>query len=164
MKINETVEKALNEQINRELYSAYLYLAMAAYLDDLNLPGAAHWMRIQAQEEIGHAMKLYDYVVERRGRVVLEGIAKPPAEWRSITDVFESALKHEEEITSHIHNLVDLAQEEGDHATVSMLKWFVDEQVEEEDSVDTILQKLKYLGEDGRSLIILDRELAQRQG
>jgi len=164
MKINETVEKALNEQINRELYSAYLYLAMAAYLDDLNLPGAAHWMRIQAQEEIGHAMKLYDYVVERRGRVVLEGIAKPPAEWGSITDVFESALKHEEEITSHINNLVDLAQEEGDHATVSMLKWFVDEQVEEEDSVDTILQKLKYLGEDGRSLIILDRELAQRQG
>ncbi|RKX44610.1 MAG: ferritin [Thermotogae bacterium] len=164
MKINETVEKALNEQINRELYSAYLYLAMAAYLDDLNLPGAAHWMRIQAQEEIGHAMKLYDYVVERRGRVVLEGIAKPPAERKSITDVFESALRHEEEITSHINNLVDLAQEEGDHATVSMLKWFVDEQVEEEDSVDTILQKLKYLGEDGRSLITLDRELAQRQG
>jgi len=96
--------------------------------------------------------------------VALDSIAKPPIEWKSITDVFESALKHEEEITSHIHNLVDLAQEEGDHATVSMLKWFVDEQVEEEASVDAILQKLKYLGEDGRSLIILDRELAQRQG
>ncbi|HCZ07279.1 MAG: ferritin [Thermotogota bacterium] len=164
MKINATVEKALNEQINRELYSAYLYLAMAAYLDEKNLPGAAHWMRVQAQEEVGHAMRLYNYVVERRGRVVLEAIEKPPVEWKSITDVFESALKHEEKVTSHIHSLVDLAQEEGDHATVSMLKWFVDEQVEEEASVDEILQKLRYLGEDGRSLIILDRELAQRQG
>ena len=162
MKISSKVEKAINEQINKELYSAYLYLSMAAYCEDKNLPGFAHWLKKQAEEELGHAMKLFEYVVERRGRVVLDEIKKPPSEWNSIVELFEHVLEHEEKVTESIHSLLELAQEEKDHATVSMLKWFVDEQVEEEASADAILQKLRMIGDHRPALVTLDEKLSQR--
>ena len=163
MKLSKTMEKALNEQINKELYSAYLYLSMAAYCEEINLPGFAHWMKKQAEEEVKHAMKIFEYVTYRRGRVVLENIEKPPTEWNSILEVFEETLKHEEKVTESIYNLIELAQKEKDHATVSMLKWFVDEQVEEEASADEILQRLKLIDKNKSLLYALDRELAKRQ-
>ena len=161
--LKESIEKALNKQINWELYSAYLYLSMAAYFDSINLKGFSHWMRMQFQEELNHAMKLFDYVSERGGRVVLEAIEKPPSEWKSPLDAFEAVYNHEVKVTGLINELVELALKERDHATYNMLQWFVNEQVEEEASADEIVQKLRLVGDEGRAIFMIDRELAQRQ-
>ena len=160
--LDERMEEALNYQLNRELYSGYLYLAMAAYFDDQDLPGFANWMRIQAQEELSHAMKFYDYLVRRGGRAVMDAIEAPENEWESAVAVFEQVYQHEQMVTGLIHKLVDLALEISDHATNNFLQWFVAEQVEEEESSSGVLQKVKLAGESGSGLYMLDQELAQR--
>ena len=160
--IDERVEDALNDQINAEFYSAYLYLSMAADFADQNLDGFSHWMRLQAQEEVEHAMRIFDFVLERGGTVELGELEKPKTEWESPKEAFKDALEHEEYITGRINDLVDLAKEKNDRATENMLQWFVDEQVEEEDSVDEILQKLKMAGDSSSSLLMLDSNLGQR--
>lgn len=160
--LKKKMEKALNEQINAEMYSAYLYLAMNAYFEGMNLAGAANWMRIQAQEEMVHAMKIYDFVNERGGRVVLKAIDGPDTEWDSPLAVFEAVLKHEQKVTSLIDKLVDLAIAESDHATNQFLQWFVAEQVEEEASADGVLQKVKLVKDSPNGLFMIDRELAAR--
>jgi ferritin len=160
--IGEKMQKALNKQINAELYSAYLYLSMATYFKSINLDGFANWMRIQAQEELSHAMKLYDYVFERGEQVTLAAIDKPPAKWPSPLEAFKAVYKHEQKVTGLIHGLVDLATAEKDHATKNMLQWFVDEQVEEEASADEIVQKLKLVDKSSMGLFMLDQELGKR--
>ena len=152
----------LNKQVNAELYSAYLYLSMAAYFESINLKGFANWMRVQAQEELTHAMRFFDYINERGGVVKLAAIEQPPTEWKSPLDVFEATYKHEVKVTGMINSLVNLAMKEKDHATYNMLQWFVAEQVEEEASADEIRQQLKLIGKDGRGILMLDRELGQR--
>jgi ferritin len=161
--LSKTIQDAMNEQIKNELYSAYLYLSMAAYYDSMNLLGFAHWMRVQAQEEIGHAMKFYDFIYDRGGRVVLKAIDQPPAEFQSPLHVFEEALAHERRVTGMINNLYTLAIQEQDYASQSFLKWFVDEQVEEERSAAQIIETLKMIGDHKGALFMLDRELGQRK-
>lgn len=160
--IKKKVLKALNQQINEETYSAYLYQAMSANFAARGLSGTANWFRIQALEEMVHAMKFYDFILERSGEVTLLEIKQPPKEWKTALEAFESAYKHETYITDKIDSLMSLALEEKDHATASFLKWFVDEQVEEEASADDIVQKLKLIGKDGAGLYHIDRELATR--
>ena len=160
--ISRKMEEALNEQLNAELYSAYLYLSMEAYFESINLPGFANWMRAQTQEELMHAMKIYDFVNERGSRVILQSIAQPPTEWESPLAVFEATYKHEQKVTGLINNLVNLAVEEKDHATNSFLQWFVKEQVEEEDNVSTVLGQLKLIKDSPQALYMMDKELGQR--
>lgn len=160
--IGKKVEAALNNQINAELYSAYLYLSMNSYFLSINLTGFANWMRIQALEEMTHADKFYRYVNERGGRVTLMPIDGPPGEWSSPLAVFEDVYRHEQKVTAMIHSLVDLAIEEKDHATSSMLHWFVDEQVEEEANAQGIVAQLKLIRENTGGLFMLDRELGTR--
>ena len=161
--LSNKLEDALNGQSNAEFYSAYLYLAMSAYFQSVNLSGFAHWMRLQAQEELEHAMKFYDYVHERGGRVVLHPVEDPPSKWESPLAAFEQAYRHEQKVTGLINDLYELAEKERDHATKIFLQWFITEQVEEEASASEVVEKLKLLGEDTASgLYILDRELAQR--
>ena len=160
--LNKKMQEALNSQINAELYSAYMYLAMAADLEEKNLPGAANWMRMQFKEELIHAEKFFDYVAGRRGRVTLEAIEKPPKTWKSILDIFEAAYKHEVYVSGRINDLVEISRKEKDNATYNMLQWFVAEQVEEESSVDEIIQKLKLVGDHGQGIFMIDRELATR--
>ncbi|RQG86797.1 ferritin [Natrarchaeobius halalkaliphilus] len=162
--LKNSIEDALNEQINEELYSSYLYLSMAAYYEDEGLPGFASWMRSQADEEHAHAMRIYEFVVERDGRITLEGIDSPPTEWNGPADAFEAAYEHEVEITRMIDELVGLAREENDNATENMLQWFVAEQVEEEATAQGILDKLNHVGDDGPGLLMIDQELGQRGG
>lgn len=152
----------LNLQLNRELYSGYLYLSMCAYFNEKGMPGFANWMRVQAQEELTHAMKFFDYITKSGGRVKLQAIETPPADWPSVQGVFEATLAHEQKVTSYINGLVDLALQEKDHATNNFLQWFVSEQVEEEESARVILDRLKLAGEDKGSLFMLDQELAKR--
>jgi len=160
--ISRKMEEALNEQLNAELYSAYLYLSMEAYFESINLPGFANWMRAQTQEELTHAMKIYGFVNQRGGRVILQSIAQPPTEWESPLAVFEATYKHEQKVTGLINNLVNLAVEEKDHATNSFLQWFVKEQVEEEDNVSTVLVQLKLIKDSPQALYMMDKELGQR--
>ncbi len=160
--LSEKMQKALNEQINAEMYSSYMYLAIAAYFEDINLPGFAHWMRLQADEETIHAMKFYDYVIERHGRVELTALQAPPKAWDSALAAFEASYEHEQYITGRINKLVDLALKESDHATNSFLKWFVDEQVEEEANVDAVVQDLRRVEGVPAGMFMLDRELGQR--
>jgi ferritin len=160
--LSKKMQEALDEQINAELYSAYLYLSMAAYFESLNLAGFANWMQVQAQEETSHAMKFYGYVHERGGRVTLQAIAQPETEWASVSAVFEATYKHEQNVTARINDLVDLAIKEKDHATNSFLQWYVDEQVEEEKSADEIVQKLRQIGDAPSPLFMLDNELGKR--
>lgn len=160
--ISKKMEDGFNKQIAAEFYSAHLYLAMAAYLESIDLPGFANWMRIQFQEEEFHAHKMFDYVIERDGRAVLKGFEAPPFEWKSPLDVFETAYSHEQKVTSMINNLVDIAIEEKDHASNIFLQWFVNEQVEEEASAKSIIQQLKLLGESKAGLFQVDREMGQR--
>ena len=160
--LSKKMQDALNKQLNAELYSAYLYLSMSAYFQSVHLGGFANWMRVQAQEELTHAIKFYDYVNERGGRVVLQPVEGPPAEWTSPLAVFEDTYRHEQKVTSLINELVNLVIAEGDHATNVFLQWFVFEQVEEEASADKIVQKLKLVGDTGSGLFMIDRELAQR--
>ncbi|HFS68108.1 MAG TPA: ferritin [Flavobacteriia bacterium] len=161
--ISKKIENALNDQINAEFYSAYLYLSMSAYLNDISLTGFANWMRAQYEEEMFHAMKMYDYLLERGGNVLLNTIKEPKHSWENIIDIFEDVLEHEQEVTASINNLVSLAIDEKDHATVNFLQWFVDEQVEEEASVEELLAQLKLVGGNGSGLFMLDREAAQRK-
>lgn len=160
--ISKSIEKALNEQINAELYSSYLYLSMMSYFESVNLAGFATWMRAQTQEEIMHAMKMYDFVNERGGRVILQAIDAPPSEWDSPLAAFEAAYAHEQLVTGRINDLVNLAVEEKDHATNAFLQWFVNEQVEEETSADNVVQNLKMAQNAPGALFIIDRELGQR--
>jgi len=160
--IGKKMEAALNDQINAEFYSAYLYLSMVSYFDSVNLAGCAAWMRAQVQEELMHAMKMYGFVTERRGRVVLKAIEEPPSEWESALAAFEAAYKHEQLVTGRINDLVNLAIEEKDHAANSFLQWFVNEQVEEETSADNVVQNLKMAEDAPGALFIIDRELGQR--
>jgi ferritin len=160
--LNSSIQDAINSQINAELYSSYLYLSMAAYFESKNLGGMANWMRLQAQEELQHAMKFFDYVSERGGRVVLTEIASPRTDWESPVDVFQHTADHESDVTARINKLVDLAIAEKDHAANTFLQWFVTEQVEEEATAQTILEKLKLVGNDGFAILMLDEELGQR--
>jgi len=160
--IGRKMQDALNEQVNAELYSAYLYLSMVAYFESVNLPGFATWMRVQTQEEVVHAMKIYDYVNERGGRVTLKSIAEPPGEWESPLAAFEAAYQHEQKVTGLINGLVNLAIEEKDHAANMFLQWFVNEQVEEESSADAIVQKLKLMADAPGGLYMLDNQMGQR--
>ena len=163
MKNNNKMLVAINEQINVELYSAYLYLAMAAYFEESNFKGIAHWMHIQAKEEMKHAMRFFKYVHERLWQVNLTDIeAVKPNSWQSVQDVFEAALAHEKKVTKMINNLMDMAVSIKDYPTQSCLKWFIDEQVEEEASFDEIIQKIKLIGKNQSLLLMLDAELGKR--
>jgi ferritin len=156
------VEEAFSEQVKFELESAYIYLSMAAYFDAEGFAGMGQWMRAQVQEEVTHAMRFYKHIVERGGHVRFHPIAVPPQEWKSPLAAFEAAYEHEQFITAKIDGLVSLAQAEGDHASRTMLQWFVDEQVEEEASTSKVAQDLRLVGNDGRGILMLDRELATR--
>ncbi|MEI6765009.1 MAG: ferritin [Bacteroidota bacterium] len=160
--LSKKMEDALNTQINAEFYSSYLYLSMAAYLNEANLVGFAHWMEIQAQEEAAHAMMFYIYMKDRGAKITLGAIDKPDSSWKSPLDVMAAVLKHELKVTGLINNLVDLALKERDHATNNHLQWFVKEQVEEEANATAILQQLKLIGGKGEGLLMLDRELKAR--
>lgn len=160
--INKKVQNKINEQINEELFSAYLYLSMSAYFEGMNLSGFANWMRIQAQEEQFHAMKFFDYLNERGGTVELLAIEKPANSWKSILNIFEETLKHEEHITSKINDLAKLAFKEGDFASSNFLQWYIDEQVEEEATASNILEQIRFLGDNKHGLLMLDREFKTR--
>ncbi|MBN1796274.1 MAG: ferritin [Sedimentisphaerales bacterium] len=160
--ISDKMQNAINEQLNAEMYSAYLYLSMSACFESQNLKGFAGWMKVQAQEEMTHAMKLYDYVHERLGRVILKAIDAPPDEWKSPLDAFKAVFAHEQKVTGLINDLMNLAIEEKDHAAKGFLQWFVDEQVEEESSADEIVQKIKMVKDMSGGLYMLDKELGQR--
>jgi len=160
--ISEKMQAAFCEQINKELYSEYLYLSMASYFDDLGLKGFANWMRVQVKEERTHALMMYTYVYDVGGKVTLLPIDGPPTEFASPTDVYAQTLEHERFVTSRIHNLVKMAQEENDYASVAFLQWFVTEQVEEEANAKAILDELNLIGGQGQGLLMKDRELAAR--
>ena len=153
---------ALNEQIKNEFYSAYMYLAMSAYLADLGLPGFASWMRIQAKEEVTHAAKMYDYVLARGEQIELKTIDAPPAVWKNPLDVMQAALNHEKFVTKCINDLSDLAVKEKDHASQIFLAWFVTEQVEEEENFTDLVNALKLIKGEGQGVLMLDRELGAR--
>lgn len=161
---NPTVEQALNDQIQKEFHSAYIYLGMSAYFEAENLPGAAHWMRHQAEEEQEHAMKIFDFINDRGGRVALQAIGQPPADFTSPLAVFEAAYAHEQKVTKSIHDLYALALREGDYPTQIMLQWFIDEQVEEEKNSSAIMAQLKMVGDSPAALLMIDRQLAARSG
>lgn len=160
--LKSNIEKALNQQVNAEFYSAYLYLGMSTYFESLSLPGFANWMFVQYQEEVSHALKIFHFVNERGGKAELFTIEKPLQDWSSPLNVFEASLKHEQHVTNLIDNLVDLAIKEKDHATNSFLQWFVNEQVEEEASASTIVDQLKMIDNSKNGLYLLDRELTKR--
>jgi len=160
--LSDKMNEALNQQINEELYSSYLYLSMAAQFEAKNLPGVTNWLKCQTQEELVHAMRLFDYINERGGRATMLPIKGPGTEWESPLAAFEAAYKHECYISGCINKLVDVAREEGDHATENFLQWFVTEQVEEEASADGVVQQLKLAGSQGPGLFMVDTELGQR--
>ena len=160
--IGGKLEKALNKQLNMELFSAYLYVAMAAFFEHKGLNGFANWMRIQAREEMDHATKFYTYIHDVGGRVELDAIAKPPADFKSPLAVFEDALAHEQTVTKSIYKLMDLALSESHHATRTFLQWFVTEQVEEEKVADEIVKRLHLVDSSPEGLFMIDREMAQR--
>ncbi len=163
MPMRKALRDAMNDQIHHELYSAYLYLSMAAYFEALNLPGFAHWMRMQAREEVGHAMKFFDHLCDRGERVTLQAIEQPPTDFPSPQEAFAQALHHERQITSLIQNLYQLATHENDPSSLPLLHWFLEEQIEEEKSVEQILEALRRIGDDGTGLVMMDRELARRE-
>ncbi|MBQ9595413.1 MAG: ferritin [Synergistaceae bacterium] len=162
MKISDAMHNAINDQIKAELDSAYIYLAMSAYFKASGLDGMAHWMKKQYKEEVEHAEKFIDYLYERGERVIIPDIAKPKESYTDALEVFKTAYAHEQYVTSRIYKLVDLAVSEKDYATQSMLKWFVDEQMEEEDNTGSIVAKFELLGNDKHSVYMIDRELASR--
>ena len=160
--LGKKIEEAVNAQMNREFYSSYLYLSMSAHFESNNLRGFAHWLRIQANEELEHAMKFYDYVNQRGSRPALRQIDAPSSKWKTHTAVFEDAYKHEQKVTKFISELVDLARAEGDHATEVFLQWFVNEQVEEEMNASDIEHKMKLAGDSWGALFVIDSELGKR--
>ncbi|NTV23006.1 MAG: ferritin [Nanoarchaeota archaeon] len=163
MKLSKKLSEIINRQINSEFASGYLYLAMAAYFESQNLAGFGSWMKKQAAEEQAHAMKFYSYLVERGAAVSLAAIEAPKAEWKSPLEAFQDVYAHELKVTGMIYQIVEAAQAEKDHATVSFTKWFVDEQVEEEANASMIAEKLKLIGANTGGLFLLDRELGARQ-
>jgi ferritin len=163
MPINKSLEAAFNDQINLELASSYAYLQMAAFLDEANLPGMSAWMRLQAEEERLHAMKFFDFVLDRDGRVELTTIAAPGLSLTTALSAFEGSLAHEQRVTAAINDLYTLATDEQDFASFPLLNWFVEEQIEEEATVTLIVEQLKMIGEDRTALLMLDRELGARQ-
>jgi ferritin len=160
--LSKAVQDAINEQIKNELYSAYLYLSMAAYCESINLPGFAHWMRRQYEEEVSHGLKFFDYLTERGARVTLKAIDQPPADFKSPLAMFQQTLEHEQKVTGLIEAIYALAVKENDYASQVELQWFIKEQVEEEKSASEILEQLKMMGEHAPSLIMMDRHLASR--
>ena len=160
--LSPKLQDALNDHLNHELYSSYLYYSMVAYFDSRNLAGFANWMRVQAQEELAHVDRFFAFICERQGRVRLAAVQAPQTDWDSPLAAFEQAYQHEVGVSQRINALVDLCLSESDHATQAFLQWFVNEQVEEEASVDQVVQKLKLVGNEGYGLFMIDRELATR--
>ena len=160
--LNKNIQSAIDKQINAEIWSAYLYLSMSAYFESQNLRGFANWMKIQWQEETSHAIKFFDYVHSRGGQVSLKPIDTVQTTWKNAIDVFSDTLEHEQFVTSLINKIANLAVEEKDHATSSMLQWFISEQIEEEANAEQILVQLKMIGDNGYGMLMLDRELATR--
>lgn len=160
--LSKQIEQVLNDQINAEFYSSYLYMSMAAYFRSIKLNGFATWMEKQAKEEEEHALKIYEYVNKRNGTVILKSVKEPPSEWNSPLNVFEATYTHEQEVTKSIERIFSLAEGEKDHATASFIQWFIDEQVEEEYSVLQILEKLRMIKDSVQGLMILDGEIGKR--
>ena len=161
--LKPSIEAALNRQLNRELYSSYLYLAMSAYYDSVNLPGFSSWLRTQAKEELAHAMKFYDYLSDAGGRPVMDTIEAPPKEWPGPKEAFAEVVDHEKAVTGMIWALMDLAQAEKDHATAIFLQWFVTEQVEEESSASSIVDNLTFAKTDAAAILAIEKRLAKRE-
>lgn len=162
--LNKNVQDAINEQIKNEVFSAYLYLSMSGYFESTNLPGFARWMRVQWEEELAHALKFFDFVNDRGGRVTLGAIDQPKADFASPLDVFQQSLEHEQKVTGMINALYALAIRENDYPAQVLLQWYISEQVEEEKNATNIVEQLKRIGNDGSALLILDRELGVRKG
>lgn len=162
--ISKNMQDAINDQINKELYSSYLYLSMAAYFANRNLPGFAHWMRIQEGEERGHAMKLYDFLIDRGGQVALKAMDAPPAEWKSSLELFKDVAAHEAKVTASINALYELALKEKDYPAQVMLQWFINEQVEEEKNAAEIVAQLEMVEARGTAVLMLDHRLSKRGG
>ena len=160
--LTKKVEKAFNEQVNAEMYSSYLYLAISAHFASQSLNGFAHWMRMQADEETMHAMKFFDFILDRGGKPTLKAIAAPLADFGAPSEAFTTVLDHERKVTSLIHGLVDVTAKEGDHASAPFLQWFVSEQVEEEKNAQEIVDQLKLVGDQPASLFMIDQMLGQR--
>lgn len=160
--LSNTILNSLNEQVNFEFYSSYTYLAMASYAESIDLSGFANFFRIQAKEELDHAMKIYDYIFQKNGVVKLKEIIKPQSDFNSLIDLFERGYKHEQLVTSKIYELADMAFEEKEHATISLLKWFIDEQVEEENNFNTLLKKLRRAENNPAAIYMIDEELSKR--
>jgi ferritin len=160
--LSKKMEQALNDQVKWELWSSYLYLSMASYFEDMGLMGFASWMKVQEQEEKFHATKFYNYTIERGGRIKLQTLEAPQNTWKTPLVSFQETLKHEQGVTARINALMDLAIKEKDHATASYLKWFIDEQVEEESNVQDVINKLKLVEGNPSALYLLDKELATR--
>lgn len=161
--IGKAMQDAMNEQINKEFFSSYLYLSMAAYFEERNLSGFAHWMRMQADEERGHAMKFYDFIVNRGGRVVLKGIDAPKIDWSSSLEVAQEVADHEAKVTASIYSLYELAMQEKDYPAQTMLQWFISEQVEEEKNAAEIVSNLRLIEERGTAVLMLDKQLGKRR-
>jgi ferritin len=160
--LNQKIQDAINDQINAELYSAYLYYSMAAYFESISLKGFSHWMRVQALEEMTHVQRLFSYIYDRGGQVLTKPIEAPPAKWASPLATFEATYAHEVKVTAQINGLMDLALAKSDHATCNFLQWFVGEQVEEEASADEIVQKLTLVEKTAGGLFLLDQEMDKR--
>jgi ferritin len=160
--MKKPVQDALNAQIGKELYAAHLYLAMAAYFEHKNLRGFAHWMRVQNQEEVGHAMRIFEFMNDNGGRVVLDGIDKPPMEFKGPLEVMRQALEHEQGVTKSINQLYELAQKEKEYPAQLMLQWFIDEQVEEERQASDVIARLDLAGDSAPALLMIDKELGAR--
>ncbi|MCX7983918.1 MAG: ferritin [Bacteroidetes bacterium] len=158
-----TLLTALNDQVNHEFYAAYLYLSMSAYFEANNLNGFAHWMKVQAQEEVGHALKIYNFILDRGDKVTLKSIAQPPTEFKSPLDSFQQALQHEKKVTGLINSLYELSLKEKDYPAQVMLQWFIDEQVEEEKNASEIIAKLEMIGDSKGMLLHLDHQLGKRK-
>jgi ferritin len=163
MDMDKKLQKAFNDQINSEFYASYLYLSMAAYFEEINLPGFAHWMKVQSKEETGHGMRIYDFLVDRGVRVILQALAKPPAEFKSPMDAFEKTLAHEKMVTDQIEALYRLAGRAGDVAATVFLHWFVEEQVEEEKNPMDVIAMLKMAKPDSGQIMMIDRKLGERK-
>jgi ferritin len=162
--ISKAMQNAINEQINKELYSAYLYLSMAAYFEDQNLPGFGHWLHVQDGEERGHAMRFYEHLINRGGRVLLKAIAAPETEWKSSLEAFKVVQQHEAEVTASINALFELALKEKDYPAQVLLQWFINEQVEEEKNAAEIVRQLELIDAKGTAVLMLDHRLGKREG
>lgn len=160
---NTKMFKALNDQVKFEYYSSYMYLSMSAFFADAGLPGCSRWMRLQADEELLHANKFFDYILSRGGKVTLQSIDAPPNSWKNPLDLFQAGLKHEQFVTNRINSLVELALSSKDYATHTFLQWFVTEQVEEEENFNNIINQLKLIKGEGQGLLLIDRDLGSRQ-